>query len=178
MMEESDFIAPNFEIKDDWHAGWKVWRRAALFAMVAILLKLSMMGFDLLNLYNEKSFLNKEITRIYQQVAPGARVTAFPERQMRQLLSQHQGGKNKSSSFMMMLGQLGEGLSAIPDIRPTNLNYDSARGEIRLDLLVSNLPVLDQLKERLVAKGFSVEVGGASAQGNEYTGRLIIRSGS
>jgi len=173
-----NLLQGNFEIQDDWHAGWKVWRRAAVFAMIAILLKLSMMAFNLISLNAENNYLTKEIAQIYQQVAPGARVTAFPERQMRQLLAQLQGGENKSGSLMVMLGQLGDSLTTIPDIRPTNLNYDSTRGEIRLDLIVSNLPVLDQLKEHLVARGFSVEIGGASAQGNDYTGRLIIRSGS
>ena len=97
---------------------------------------------------------------------------------MMQLLKQKKGGQFQSNSFLVMLGQLGEGLAAIPDIRPTNLNYDSSRGEIRLDLLVSNLPLLDKLKDNLVNKGLSIEIGGASAQGSDYSGRLIIRSGS
>ena len=173
-----NLLQGDFETHDDWSAGWKVWRRAAVFALLAILLKFSLMGFDLYRLSAEKEYLKEEITRVYHQVAPGARISADPERQMRQLLTQMQGGNNQSSSFLVMLGQLGAGLSTIPDIRPTNINYDSSRKEIRLDLLVSNLPVLDQLKEQLVAKGFSVEVGGASAQGNDYSGRLIIRSDS
>ncbi len=167
-----------FEIHDDWRAGWSVWRKAAMFALVAILLKFSMMGFELYRLNAEKAFLKDDIAQIYHQVAPGARITAYPERQMRQLLKQKQGGGNQSSSFLMMVAQVAEELSTIPSARPTNLNYDGNRGEIRLDLLVSNLPELDRLKESLVAKGLSVEVGGANAQGNKYTGRLIIRSDS
>ena len=168
----------NFEVQDDWREGWSVWRKVAMFALVALLLKFSMMGFDLYRLNAEKAFLKDEISRIYHQVAPGARITAYPERQMRQLLKQRQGGGNQSSSFLRMVSQVAEELSTVPSARPTNLNYDSNRGEIRLDLLVANLPELDQLKENLVAKGLSVEIGGANAQGNEYTGRLIIRSDS
>jgi len=175
---QTNLLQGDFEIRDDWLDGWNIWRKAAIIATLAILLKFSLMGFDLYRLSAEKQYLKEEITRVYHQVAPGARMTAYPERQMRQLLARSQGGSNQSGTFMVMVSKLAEGLNAIPNIRPTNLHYDSSRSEIRLDLLVSNLPVLDQLKDTLAAKGLSVEVGGASAQGKDYSGRLIIRSDS
>ncbi|MCP3673793.1 MAG: type II secretion system protein GspL [Gammaproteobacteria bacterium] len=168
----------NYEVQDDWREGWKVWRKAAMFALFVILLKFSMMGFDFYRLSAEKAFLKDEIAKIYHQVAPGARITAYPERQMRQLLKQRQGGGNQSNSFLMMVAQVAKELSAIPSARPTNLNYNGNRSEIRLDLMVANLLELDKLKENLVAKGLSVEVGGANAQDNKYIGQLIIRSDS
>jgi len=173
-----NLLQGDFEIQDDWKAAWSVWRKVAVFAIIAIVLKFVSMGFELYNLESEKQYLKSEITRVYQEVAPGARITAFPERQMRQLLARHQGGSNTSTSFLAMLGQLGESLAATPGSKPTNINYDKTRNEVRVDLLVSSLPLLDQLKDKLVSKGLSVEVGGASAQGNQYSGRLIIRSGS
>lgn len=173
-----NLLQGDFEIQDDWHASWKIWRRAAIFVILAIVLKFSMLGFDYYRLSAEKNYLQQEITNVYHQVAPGARISAYPEKQMQQLLQRLQGGQNQSSSFLMMLSHLGEGLTIISDINPTNLSYDSAKGEIKLDLLVSNLPVLDQLKDLLVSKGLSVEMGGASSQGKDYSGRLIIRSGS
>ncbi|MCP4272600.1 MAG: type II secretion system protein GspL [Gammaproteobacteria bacterium] len=173
-----NLLQGDFEIQDDWKAAWSVWRKVALFAFIAILLKFVSMGFELYNLNDEKQTIKSEITRVYQQVAPGARITAFPERQMRQLLARQQGGGNQSNSFLPMLGQLGESLASTPGSKPTNINYDKTRNEVRVDLLVSSLPLLDQLKDKLVSKGLSVEVGGASAQGNQYSGRLIIRSGS
>ncbi len=173
-----NLLQGDFEIQDDWKAAWSVWRKVALFAFIAILLKFVSMGFELYNLNDEKQTIKSEITRVYQQVAPGARITAFPERQMRQLLARQQGGGNPSNSFLAMLGQLGESLASTPGSKPTNINYDKTRNEVRVDLLVSSLPLLDQLKDKLVSKGLSVEVGGASAQGDQYSGRLIIRSGS
>jgi len=176
--KQINLLQGDFEIQDDWKAAWDVWRRVALFAFIAILLKFVSMGFELYNLNTEKQYLKSEITRVYQEASPGARVTAFPERQMRQLLARHQGGGSQSNSFLSMLAQLGESLSSTPGSKPTNINYDKNRNEVRVDLLVSTLPLLDQLKDKLVSKGLSVEVGGASAQGNKYSGRLIIRSGS
>ncbi len=173
-----NLLQGDFEIQDDWKAAWSVWRKVAVFAFIAILLKFVSMGFELYILNAEKQTIKSEITRIYQEVAPGARVTAFPERQMRQLLARQQGGGNPSNSFLAMLDQLGESLASTPGSKPTNINYDKTRNEVRVDLLVSSLPLLDQLKDKLVSKELSVEVGGASAQGNQYSSRLIIRSGS
>jgi len=173
-----NLLQGDYEIQDDWIAAWSVWRRAAMFAILAIIIKFSAMGLELYSLSSEKQYLKQEITRVYQEVAPGARITAYPERQMRQLLARQQGGGNQSSSFLMMLDQVGESLSTTPGSKPTNINYDKSRSEIRIDLLVPSLPLLDQLKNKLVAKGLSVEVGGATAQGNDYSGRLVIRSES
>ena len=149
----------------------------AALAIAVVLLKFAMLGFQYYQHSHENKYLKKEINDTYHQVAPGARIVAVKQ-QMQQLLTQKKAGQFQSSSFLLMLGQLGEGLAGIPDIRLTNLSYDSSRGEIRLDLLVSNLPVLDKLKDNLVSKGLAIEMGGASAQGDDYSGRLIIRSGS
>ncbi len=173
-----NLLQNEYEIQDDWKAAWSVWCRAAVFVIIAILLKFSIMGLELYNLSSEKQYLKQEITRIYQEVAPGARITAFPERQMRQLLARHQGGGNTSGSFLIMLNHVGESLANTPGSKPTNIHFDKSRSEIRIDLLVSNLPLLDQLKDKLVARGLSVEVGGATAQGDDYTGRLVVRSQS
>jgi len=173
-----NLLQGEFEIQDDWKAAWSIWRRVAVFVVLAVLLKFTLMGFQLYNLSSDKEYFKQEITRVYQEVAPGARMSAYPKRQMQQLLARHQGVGNQSTSFLFMLSQVGESLASTPGSKPTNINYDNSRGEIRIDLLVSSLPLLDQLKDKLAAKGLSIEVGGASAQGNDYSGRLIIRSGS
>jgi len=175
--QQINLLQGEFAIQDDWHAGWSIWGKVAVISCIVILLKFILMGFDLYRLSEQQQYLKTEIERTYHIAAPGARIVD-PKRQMQQLLTQRQGGVNQGSSFLMMLGIVGEGLTKIPDIQPTNMSYDGNRGEIRIDLLVSNLPVLDRLKDYLVNKGLSIEVGGASAQGSSYSGRLIIRSGS
>ena len=175
---QTNLLQGEFSSKQDWNAGWQVWRKVAVFAMVAVLLKFTMMGFDLYSLSDKNASMQTEMERQYHLIAPGARITKNLERQMRQLIKQKQGGQNQNSSFLMMLSLVGEGLSKIPGIKPTNLNYDGKKGEIRIDVLVSNLPQLDQLKSHLSNKGLLIEVGAASAQGSSYSGRLTIRSGS
>jgi len=176
-LQNINLLQGDFEVKDDWDAGWNIWRSVAALTLLAVLLKFSFMGFDIYRFNDQRQILKKDIEKTYHLVAPGARIVD-PERQMRQLLTQQKGGQFESGSFLVMLGSLADGLASIPGIVPTNLSYDSTRGEIRLDLLVSKLPVLDQLKENLMTKGLSIEVGAASAQGDSYSGRLTIRSGS
>ncbi|PCJ49384.1 MAG: type II secretion system protein GspL [Gammaproteobacteria bacterium] len=176
--QKINLLQGSFSIKDDWNATWVVWRKVAVFVLVAILLKLSMMGFEVFKLNDESNYLKTEMARQYHLVVPGARITKNLQRQMKQLIAQRQGGNNQSNSFLVMLDLVAESITSIPGIQPTNLNYDSTKGEIRLDLLMANLPQLDQLKDHLVRKGLSIEVGAANAQGTSYSGRLTIRSGS
>jgi len=177
-LQKTNLLQGDFTVRDDWKAGWNVWKKVAVIAFVAILLKFSMMGFDIYTLNDESAYLQEEMARQYHKIAPGARITKNIERQMKQLITQRQGSQSQSGSFLVMLSVVAEGLTSIPDIKPTNLNYDSNKAEIRLDLIISSLPQLDQLKDHLVAKGLSIEVGAASAQGSSYSGRLTIRSDS
>jgi general secretion pathway protein L len=176
--QKTNLLQGDFTIQDNWTDGWKVWKKVAVIAFVALLLKFSMMGFEVYKLKDESAYLQTEMARQYHIVAPGARITKNIERQMKQLIAQHQGGQNQSSSFLNMLAVVAESLASIVDIRPTNITYDSNKAEIRLDLIISSLPKLDLLRDQLVAKGLSIEVGAANAQGSNYSGRLTIRSGS
>jgi general secretion pathway protein L len=146
---------------------------------VMVLLKFISMGFEVQQLKQQSNELQSEILATYQQVAPGGRLIPGRTRaQMQQLLDRATGASSDDAAFMPMLEKLSEGMVVIKGVQTTNLNYDSVRQELRIDLLVSSLPVMDQLKENLSAKGLQVEVGAASAQGNQYAGRLIIRSAS
>jgi general secretion pathway protein L len=176
--QKTNLLQGDFTIQDNWNNGWQVWKKVAVIALVALLLKFTMMGFDIFKLNDENSYLQTEMARQYHKVAPGARITKNLERQMKQLIAQRQGAQNQSSSFLTMLDLVAESLASIPDIKPTNLTYDSNKAEIRLDLVISSLSKLDLLKDKLVSKGLSIEVGAANAQGSNYSGRLTIRSGS
>ncbi len=170
-----NLLQGEFEIQDDWSLGWNIWRRAAMFAAIAILIKIAIMATNIYTLNSEKETLKSEIANLYHQVAPGARIVD-PRRQMQQLLSKGNAGGASSQSFFIMVYLVAEGLARIPNVEPTNLSYDGRKGEIRLDIPVANLPELDQLKDYLTQKGLTIEVGGASAQGSRYSGRLMIRS--
>ena len=176
--QKTNLLQGDFTIQDNWSAGWKLWKKVAVIAFVALLLKFSLMGFEVFKLNDESAYLQTEMARQYHKIAPGARITKNIERQMKQLIAQHQGGQNQSNSFLNMLDVVAESLASIEDIKPTNLTYDRNKAEIRLDLIISSLPKLDLLKDNLVAKGLSIEVGAANAQGSNYSGRLTIRSGS
>ena len=98
-------------------------------------------------------------------------------RQMQQLVSQRQGGSLSDSSFPLMVQSLSEALRSYSGIQPTNLNYSAQNAELRVDLLAGNLSDFDSLKQRLEQTGYQVAMGGASAQGQQYSGRMVMRGG-
>jgi len=72
---------------------------------------------------------------------------------------------------------LTEALQSYKSIQPTNLNYSAQNAELRVDLLAGNLSDFDSLKSRLEQTGYEVAMGGASAQGEQYSGRIVMRGG-
>lgn len=178
-VDSVNLLQQAYELKTDWQQGWKLWRKAAMIAAGIILLQFVSMGFEVYQLQKTQDQLQAQILETYQQVAPGSRlIPGRAKAQMQQLLDRATGASSSDAAFMPMLEKVSQGMRSTSGVETTNLNYDSVRQELRMDLLVANLPTIDQLKEALSATGLQVEVGAASAQGNRYAGRLIIRSQS
>ncbi len=154
----------------------KHWRRTLQFAASLVVLHLVYMAVELTYLSQAKEGVKEEITALYHEVAPGARVVNA-RRQMQQLIQQRQGSALSDSSFAMMLQSLTEALQSSADVEPTNLNYSAQNSELRVDLLAGNLSQFDRLKQTLEQTGYRVTMGGATAQGQQYSGRIVIRSG-
>ena len=168
-----------FEIQTDWEAGWSLWRKAAIAAALVVVFQFARMGVDVYQLQAEQDYLDAEILATYQSVSPNGRLIPGRTRaQMQQLLDRSTGASQSDAAFLPMLEKLSLGLRGMSGVRTTNLNYDSTRKEMRLDLTVSALPQMDQLKEALSEQGLTVEVGAASQQGSSYAGRLTLRSES
>jgi len=152
-----------------------MWHKPIMFAAALVVLQLVLMTVEIFYLKNNIATTKKEVNALYHQVAPGARIQDV-RRQMQQLITKSKGAGLSNASFLMMLQSFAEVTQPIKDIETTNLNYNQQKAELRVDLLVSGLPVLDRLRQSLQAAGYQVTLGGASAQGSRYSGRLIMRS--
>lgn len=152
------------------------WRKTIMFAGVLLVVHMVYMLVELTYLTQARDGLKEEVTALYQEVAPGARVVDA-RRQMQQLVSQRAGASLSDSSFPLMVQSLTQALSSYKGIQPTNLNYSAQNAELRVDLLAGNLSDFDSLKQRLEQTGYTVNMGGASAQGEQYSGRMIMRGG-
>ncbi|NNJ73028.1 MAG: hypothetical protein HKP09_07585, partial [Enterobacterales bacterium] len=110
------------------------WRRTLQFAAALVIAQFIFLSVQWFYLDSQKESLKAEITKLYQEVAPGARVVD-PRRQMQQLIKQRQGGGLSESSFLLMLQGLVTAMDKYKGIQPTNLNYSQQNNELRVDLL-------------------------------------------
>ena len=153
------------------------WRKTLQYAAALVLAQFIFLSVQWFYLNGQKDSLKEEITALYQEVAPGARVVDA-RRQMQQLMKQRQGSGLSESSFLLMLEGLVDAMAQYEGVQPTNLNYSQQNNELRVDLLASGLSSFDQLKTTLEGAGYEVSVGGATAQGSQYSGRIVMRRGN
>lgn len=170
-----NLLTGSYARRSDMNAFWQQWKRPIQYSIGLVLIQLIYMAVELAYLTTKRNDLKTEVTALYHQVAPGARVVDA-RRQMQQLINQGQGARLDSNSFQLMLQGLSTAVSSGGGVETTNLNYSAQTSELRVDLLAKNLSQLDKLKQALEQSGYEVTMGGATAQGNQYSGRLIMRS--
>ena len=150
------------------------WRKTLQYVAAVVVAQFIFLTVQWFYLDSQKDNLKEEITALYQEVAPGARVVDA-RRQMEQLVKARQGGGLSEASFLLMLEGLVNAIAQNQSVKPTNLNYSQQNNELRVDLLTSGLSSFDQLKTTLESAGYDVSVGGATAQGSQYSGRITMR---
>lgn len=170
-----NLLSGNYAKAVDLFESVQQWKRTIQFAAALLILQFIFMVVELTYLSNARDGIKEDIVSLYQEVSPGARVVDA-RRQMQQLINQRKGAGLSSSSFPLMLQGLTESIQKSRGIQTTNLNYSQQSSELRVDLLASNLSQFDGLKQALEQKGYLVTMGGATAQGQQYSGRLIMRN--
>ncbi len=76
--------------------------------------------------------------------------------------------------FLSLLNSASESLTDLSKIYPTNISFDRARNELRLDVIAADLVVLDQYAEALRKRGHKVDKSSETQRGEGYSSRLTI----
>lgn len=76
--------------------------------------------------------------------------------------------------FLSLLSSASELLTDLSKIYPTNISYDHARNELRIDVIAADLVVLDQYADALRKKGHKVDKSSETQRGEGYSSRLTI----
>lgn len=154
---------------------WRPWRPAAALLMVWLLLQGGMMVAEINRLSSESQALRKQIERIYLQTFPEARKVVNPRLQMqRQLDALRAGRGGGGQGFLELLTQAGSPLKDTPNLNLRNVTYKE--GQLNLELEISDLQALDQLKRRLTSQApLDVEIQSATSQENKVQSRLQIQ---
>ena len=82
-------------------------------------------------------------------------------------------GGASGGEFVPLIGQLSEHISQ--DIAVRSFNFQGSRDELSTELVVSEFPALDALKEKLTGSGLAVEVSSADQQSDGVHARLRLR---
>ena len=129
---------------------------------------------NIYTLSEKKQQLDAQKITLYKQAFPGTLKIRNPEKSMRTYIKSL-GASSGGGDFLSLLTSSSELLTDLSKIYPTNINYDSTRSELRIDVIASDLVVLDKYAEALKASGHQVEKSSETKRGEGYSSRLVIR---
>lgn len=130
-------------------------------------------GSQLVALNAQEENLSQQREVLYKQAFPRSKVKKT-DRELRTFLKGLGGGQGEGA-FLAMMQTTTSLIENLNQLYPTNISYNSARNELRVDLIAKDLPVLNQYRDSLQQAGYEVEAGSASQRGDGYSSRLIIR---
>jgi len=125
-------------------------------------------------LSEKKQQLVKQQISIYKQAFPKVRKVRMPYRSMKSYLSKI-GATSGDGNFLSLLSSVSNEIQDLSKIYPTNLSYDNQRKELKLDLIASDLMVLDQFADALKKSGHSVERSSETQRGSGYSSRITLK---
>lgn len=113
---------------------------------------------------------------LYKQAFPNRKQPSSAGRAVKSMRSHVRslGGGGNGGGFLAILNSSSQKLTDLSKIYPTNINYDSVRNELRMDLIASDLVVLDQYADELRKGGHKVSKSSETQTGDGYSSRLTI----
>ncbi len=156
-----------------WHSHWQAWRKVAVIAAVAVLLQYAYAVTDWLLLKQRSHALDDAIRSSFAQAFPDQASTPYPIGSMNGYIKNL--GSGGGAGFTALLDEVRPILKASDGISLRGLGYEAASNELRLDLSARDLSALNQLDSTLQQRGFTTDLGQASAGSAGYSGRLVLR---
>jgi general secretion pathway protein L len=145
----------------DWAALLRPWRATAALLVAGILVSNVVMGVDYFRLNKESEQLRAQIEQTFKEALPETRRIVNPRIQMQQQLDKMQRQQGAGGGFLSLLGQSGSVLRGKEGVEVSAATFRA--GRLDVELTVSNLQLLDQLKQALMESGrLSVEIQSAT----------------
>lgn len=155
---------------------WRPWRPAAAILLAWLLLQGVTSIVDYRQLTRENQALAQRIEQTFRTAFPEVRKIVDPKVQMERGLAELNGKLGGGTAgFLGLLERTGSVLKETPGLELNGASYRD--GYLDLDLMVNDLQVLDQLKQRLTKSGgLEAEIQSATANDKRVRSRLRIRS--
>ena len=162
-----------FQTRSDLQEHWRTWRVSAALLAALLLLGAVQEIATFVHLKREATALDGQVATLMSAAMPGGRVVAGAEQnQLKQLLSQLQGGSS-AGNLLSLLEVLGSALAGNSMVQISALNYQG--GTLQAQLQAGDVGSLDALKAALGQQpGLSVNLDSVSASGNQVSGRLLL----
>ncbi|TQV73926.1 hypothetical protein FLL45_13770 [Aliikangiella marina] len=148
--------------------------KVASVAGIVLAAHLIYQGSQWFSLKAESEYLLKERNALWKQAFPGRKVTSSPLRSMQSFL-RGLGQGQANGGFLNLLKSTTGLITDLNLIYPTNISYNSARNELRMDIIAKDLRTLNSYRDELKSSGHEVDMSSATQRGEGYSSRLIIR---
>jgi general secretion pathway protein L len=156
-----NLLQGDFSRSSDWVALLRPWRATAALLVAGIILSNVVMGIDYFRLKSESEQLRTQIEQTFKTAMPETRRIVNPRIQMQQQLDKLQRKSGTAGGFLSLLSQSGEVLKGMQGVQVDGASFRA--GRLDVDLKVSNLQLLDQLKQELMKSGrLTVEIQSAT----------------
>ena len=176
--DDLNLLPGQYIYREKFDKRFRRWVPAAAMLIVWVIFQLSMYFYDYNQLKKQDIALQKSLETIYRQTFPDAK--KIPKGQVKVLMEQRLNALRKrsgqmESGFTEMLVRSAPILKQAPKLKLQALRYHN--GQMDLELEISDLNSLEQLKEKLIKiGGWKVEIQSASATEGKVQGKLQVRS--
>jgi general secretion pathway protein L len=168
-----NLLQGDFSYREEYGKLLKPWKIPAILlaAFIGLLFISNVIEYNKLKSNSDQ--LLAEMVAIYQTAFPDARNIPDPRGQMEGKLKEL-AGAGTNTDFLYLLNLASTAISGATGAKITNLVFSS--GNLDVELSVSNIQMLDELKQKLdQIPDVQTEIQSASAEGKEVNGRLRIK---
>lgn len=172
-----NLLQQQYAPKKESNLQWVKYRSLVKVAGFSFLIFLVYQGSQYYVLEQERKVLRQQAEQNFQKVFARRPRGGSILGQAQRLLSRG-GGEAEQGEFLKLLNATSAKIVSLDKVKPTSITFDGRKSELRLDVLAPDYQTLNNFKSSLTDAGLLVDMSSASSQGDAYSTRLIIRSGS
>ena len=155
---------------------FRPWRPAVAVGLVWLILQATLVVFDYHRLSSKDQELRNRVVQIYMDAFPDAKNVPEPKTQMEQKLTELRQQAHQSIDIFTLLAKAGDVLSDTETLLIKTMRFKSET--LDLDLEISDLQALDELKLRLVKEAsMNVDIQSASSRKGKVESRMQLTLG-
>ena len=173
-----NLLQGSFSRTGEWLRMMRPWRATAALLLAGLLVSTVVMGIDYFRLDRESDQLRAEIEDTFRKALPGVTRIVNPRAQLQQQLEQLQRGLGAGGDFLGLLARSGTVFKDVQGVEVQGVTFRA--GRLDVDLAVSNLQLLDELKQKLSQGGkLAVDIQSATTAADQRVqSRLRIQGSS